>query len=64
MRNLKIFSLVVSVLKNAFDAFDQEKKGCIGTTMVIKPEIISLENELNKRIFVDWHNLEHAGSST
>jgi len=22
------------VLKNAFDAFDQEKKGCIGTVMV------------------------------
>lgn len=31
-----IDSLIYSrlVLKNAFDAFDQEKKGCIGTTMV------------------------------
>lgn len=26
--------LWISVLKNAFDAFDQEKKGCIDTTMV------------------------------
>lgn len=32
--NVFLFRFNLSVLKNAFDAFDQEKKGCIGTTMV------------------------------
>jgi calmodulin len=29
-----VIFLNFAVLKNAFDAFDQEKKGCIGTVMV------------------------------
>lgn len=32
--NNKNLSFLFLVLKNAFDAFDQEKKGCISTQMV------------------------------